>query len=72
MNIDVKQITQIQPSGSLLIESIMETAKIIFAVVVGILFIAWIAIEVVLLIAMAKSDAKPSLDPNDDITEIDL
>ena len=50
----------------------METAKIIFAVVVGILFIAWIAIEVVLLIAMAKSDAKPSLDPNDDITEIDL
>ncbi len=70
MNIDVKQqITQI-PCGSLLIQSNMETAKIIFAIVFGIVFLAWIAIEVVLLISLAESDAKPN--PYEDITSIDL
>lgn len=60
------------PAAPFLIQSNMETAKIIFAIVFGIVFLAWIAIEVVLLISLAKSDAKPNPNPDEDITSIDL
>lgn len=50
----------------------METAKTIFLIVFGIICVLWLVVDILVLIALAKSDAKPNPDPDEEITNIDL